>query len=1260
MFFAFALATAQTGVSSVSGTVVDQKGAAIPGATVVLKNKDKGFTRTATTDESGNFNFQSVPPSDYVVEVEAKGFKKSGTSVAALVDNRVSLNITMEVGEIVGDVQVTTSGAEALINNQDASLGNNFQSKQIIQLPLNARNVGDLLSLQPGVTRDGYVAGGRSDQANLTLDGVDVNEQQLGTAFSPVLRVNPDSVEEFRVTTTNANASQGRSSGAQVSFITKSGTNQFHGSLYEFHRNTVTTANDYFNNISGVRRPKLIRNVFGGSIGGPVIKDRVFFFYNYEGRRDARGESVVRTVPLASLGRGEVRFFTNANALVTLTPAQINALTTNGQAGGTAVVDINPTALNILAGAASRYPANDFTVGDGVNTAGFRFNAPLGLRFNAHTARFDWNLTNDGRHIVSVRGNYQHDNFARGAQQFPDTPALNTWSHPLGLTIGHTWTINNNLVNNFRYGLTRLAFSDQGDSTVNAVTFRDVFSDRAYSRTFSRVTPTNNFTDDMSWVRGNHTFQFGTNIRTVRNFRTNLAAAFDNGITNQSFYAGAGAVLTSPVNASLSGMFGFPAGTAVRSDFVRATRTALAAVIGRLSQYGANFNFGLDGRPLNSGAPNVRELATEEYDFYGQDTWKVNQALTLTLGLRYGLSRPVYETQGFQARPSIGLQDYLNRRIEAARRGVNFTDPLDVELAGPANGKPGNYPWDRNNFQPRVAAAWQPKFGEGFWGRLFGKDGASVFRGGFSITNDYFGQALAVNFDANNTLGFSSNQTISANTYNVTTNPAPLLTSLGMAIRGLPGITVPGSITFPRRQPLDGRRRIEGSLDQNLVSPINYSWNFTYSRSLPKGLVIEGSYVARLARNLLGARDVMALNNIVDPRSGQDWYTAAGILEDLRLRNTPLNQIPNLPFFQNLFPAGYVAAAIDGYLIGAPYYSALGLNNTQAAYAMMFGGCADCFGFGSDWTSLQDALDGEFVQDINTAFNPARLFFNRQYGALSAYGTIASSDYHGGTLSLRQRFSGLTWDLNYTFSKSLDDASGLQTSGVFGTAFILNPLRQRDNRAVSDFDVRHIINANAIWEIPIGRGRKFFSGTNKILNAFIGGWDMAGIFRYNSGEIAALGAPFDGNGWATNWNVRSNAVRIANVRSSPSANSGTVPGNAALRVPNIFALPTTAYNSFRSPRPGETGDRNVFRDPSFITLDAGLSKSFNMPWNEKHKAFVRWEVFNVTNTQRFTGLAQFAIGLDPQTASQPQPGFGNFTGIQGTPRVMQFAFRYEF
>ncbi len=1234
-FFGFAIA--QTGSSTINGIVQDAQGNGISGAKVTLKNPSKNFSRDTISDSSGNFLFTVIPPDTYVVEVEATGFKKNVLSdVKALVDNRVTVNVSLEVGQVTEVVNVSASAAENIINTQDASLGNNFVAQQIIQLPLNARNVGNLLSLQPGVTQSGYVAGGRSDQANLTIDGVDANDQQDGTAFSPVIRVSPDTIEEFRVTTVNANSTQGRSSGAQVGFITKSGTNQFHGNLYEYHRNTVTTANNFFNNRSGVDRPKLIRNLFGGSLGGPVVKDRFFFFYNYEGRRDARGGSTVRTVPLASLGRGEVKFFASNGQQITLTAAQINSLTSNGTPTGVPVVDVNPAALAVLAAAAQRYPSNDNTVGDGLNTGGFRFNAPLPVRLGAHTTRLDFKLSE--AHSFFVRGNYQNDTTVTG-QEFPDTPARGNWSHPKAMAIGYIWTASPTLINDFRFGLTRDAFTNLGDASVNAVTFRQTFSDRGYARDFSRVTPVLNFTDNLNWRPSNsHSLDFGTNIRLIRNKRTNFAAAFDNGVMNHSFYSGAGAVLSTPVNASLPTLFPtLPAGTTIRTDWNNNARIALAQVIGRLSQYTAVFNFGLDGKPLSSGSPATREFATEEYDVYGQDVWRLGSDLTLTMGLRYGLSRPVYETQGFQASPNIGLQDYLERRIAAAKQGINYTDPIQILKSGPANDAQDFYPWDKNNFQPRIAAAWNPKFKEGFLAKVFGKDGASTFRGGFAITNDYFGQALAVNFDGNNTLGFQSNLTISANTYNVTTNPAPLFTGLGMDIRSLPRITVPTSLTFPQQQPLDDRRRIEGSLDNNLRSPINYVWNFTYSRLLPGGLAVEASYIGRKARNLLASRDAMALNNITDPKSGQDWYTAAGILQDLRIKNTPISQIPNLPFFDNLYASGSVAVAVDDYL--GTDYAASRYTNTQAAYAAM----ADVLA--TDWTSLQDALD------LGTG---NRLFFNRQYGALSAYGTIGSSDYHGGSLSIRQRFKSLLWDLNYTLSKSMDDASGLQTSGVFGAAFILNPLRQRDNRSVSDFDVRHIVNFNSVWDMPFGKGKTFFGNSNTALDYIVGGWQLGTIARYSSGLPVV--DPFDNNGWATNWNIRSYGVLVRPLESSPTRGTGTA-------APNLFSDTTYAYQSYRSPRAGETGNRNLLRYPGFFSLDFGLYKVFKMPFNENHNLQFRWEVFNATNTQSFTGVTGFSVGLDPYLGGSggvPLPNFANFTGIQGDPRIMQFALRYQF
>ncbi|HET9530105.1 MAG TPA: carboxypeptidase-like regulatory domain-containing protein, partial [Blastocatellia bacterium] len=774
------------------GTVLDPQGKAISGATVSLISTETNAARTTTTKDNGSYTFDLILPGSYRIEAEATGFKKAViTEVRALVDKPTTVDIQLELGSITESVTVSAGAGDVLLNTTDATIGNNFTSTQIVQLPLESRNVVQLLSLQPAVTPDGYVSGSRSDQANITLDGVDVNEQQTGLdpisdeAFASVIRVTPDSIEEFRVTTSTPNASQGRSSGAQVSLVTKSGTNEFRGSAYWAHRNTATTANNFFNNRSidpttgeGIPVPKLIRNLFGGAIGGPIMKDRAFFFYNYEGRRDAAETSVVRTVPLASLGRGEVRFINSSGGITTLTAADINRLFPVG---------VNPAALAVFADAAQRYPANDPTAGDGLNTGGFRFNASTPVRLNTNTAKLDFNLT--ANQSMFIRGNYQQDVFSR-PPQFPDTPSPDFWSHPIGFAVGHIWTPSNTLVNRFTYGLTREAFTSGGDSSENSISFRFVFSPRLFQRELSRTTPVHNFTDDVSYVRGSHNYQFGTNIRLISNNRITFANSFDDAIANPSFYDISGAVLSQPISG-------------IGPGWTSPVRTAVSAVIGRFSQYSGNFNFDRDGSLLPVGVGVGREFATQEYDWYVQDVWKIRPNLTLTYGLRYGLSRPVYETSGLQVKPTTSLSEFFEKRVAGAREGRAVNDLITVDLAGPANDREGYYPWDKNNFQPRVAIAWSPDFKEGILSKLFGTNGASVLRGGFAITNDYFGQQLAVQFDLNSTLGFASNTTIAANTFNVTDRPAPLFTGFGQDVRSFPGINVPANLVFPLITPAD-------------------------------------------------------------------------------------------------------------------------------------------------------------------------------------------------------------------------------------------------------------------------------------------------------------------------------------------------------------------------------------------------------------------------------------------------------------------------
>jgi hypothetical protein len=1208
--------------ASLQGTVTDPQDKVVPGAEITLTNKATSATRATLSGDHGDFLFVQVSPGTYQLKAELSGFRTVlADNLRLAVDTATTLNLKFtELGEVSETVLVT---AERLINKVDATVGNPFNELQIRQLPIESRNVVDLLKLQAGVTQDGYVAGSRSDQSNLTLDGIDVNEQQTGAAFESVLRVTPDSVQEFRVTITNPNANQGRSAGAQVSLVTKSGTNDWHGNALWFHRNTVTTANNFFNNRAldeegkpkAIPRPKLIRNLYGGSIGGPIATDKAFFFFNYEGRKDRKQESVVRTVPLAHLGQGTVKYINTANETVTLTAADIAALYPS--LGG-----VNPNSVAVLAGAAQRYPANDDGAGDGINTGGFRFNAPLPLNWSTYTAKVDFNLSE--KHQVFVRANYQWDNevlwnaVTETAQWFPDTPDPMFWNHPIGVAASHTWSPGSTFLNTFRYGLTRQAFSSQGDSAANSISFREVFQPLYFSRSLTRTTPVHNLVDDVSWIAGRHTWQFGTNIRLVRNERTSFAAAYDRAVANFSWYQQSGAVLTQPIAADLS----------AGSD--RPYRRAISAVIGRLNDYFYNFNFGADGNLLSPGSPSDRAFATEEYELYFQDNWKVVPSLTLTFGLRWGVNTPVYETTGFQVKPTISLGDYFERRKTAAGNGSSVYDPIKVDLAGPRHNKPGWYEQDWNNFAPRISAAWSPSAQSGILRTLLGSKGQTSLRGGFGMMYDRIGSALAVFYDLNNTLGFSSNEQLPANYYNVTTNPAPLFEGFDQNLRGFPGLTTPNSLVFPLEKPSDNARRIESTLDDTLTTPVNYVWNVSWGRELPRGFFVEATYLGRRARDLMAQRDIMALNNLRDPKSGMDWYTAGRQIADLYAADTPIENVAPIAYFENLFPAA--AFGTDWFGYDGP------LTATQQVYALV----TDYNG--PDWTYLQNLLQ---LYGDPVVTNP---FYHPQYGALNAWSTVGRSDYHAFTLSARQRFKSLSADFNYTWSKSMDNASGLQNSAAFGGGFIVNPLLPESSRSVSDFDVAHMINSNWLWELPFGRGHRFLSTLPGVTEAILGGWEFNGIFRWNSG-LPNTADMFDAGYWATNWNLASAGTRLRDPNAKPTKQGDH---------PNLFQDPKYAYQSYRNAYPGETGDRNVLRLDGYVALDFGLGKKFRIPNTEGHSVALRWEVFNATNTQRLgSNLAWYGLGYKPYEG-EPSPDFGKITSIQGSPRVMQFGLRYDF
>ena len=375
------------------GTIIDSSGAAIRGAQIAISSQHKGFGLHRQTDSDGSYEFTQLSPGDYSVTVEAVGFSTQTKSLALMINQPATLNFSLAVQSLTTNVSVSAQASP--LNTADATTGDALAGTAIQAIPVEG-DIPDLLSLQPGIlylglhndqthdSRSGSVLGARSDQNNSTLDGVDNNDQVHGYAFTGVLRSTLDSVEEFRVTTSGFNADAGRSSGAQINILTKSGTNDFHGSLYGRTRDLIPPANDWFNKqaelASGLPNTpgRLDRDAYGGSLGGPVKKDKLFFFATYEGEKINENKQTTLIVPTASLRAGEIKYphtVDGETQIVTLTPSQIASMDPNCTKNGTCPwgAGVDPYSLSVF----KQYPLpNGYVAGDGLNTASYTWSAP--------------------------------------------------------------------------------------------------------------------------------------------------------------------------------------------------------------------------------------------------------------------------------------------------------------------------------------------------------------------------------------------------------------------------------------------------------------------------------------------------------------------------------------------------------------------------------------------------------------------------------------------------------------------------------------------------------------------------------------------------------------------------------------------------------------------------------------------------------------------------------------------------------------------
>jgi hypothetical protein len=1238
-------------VSGVRGVVTDSTGGLVTGATVDLDNPGRGLHFSTTTDDLGSYQFQRVPPATgYTLVFTKVGFRKLTLSDVALgVNVTETRNAALELGDVSQAIEVHAD-SEATLNTTDASIGNNIDTTRLRDLPAQFRNSpAALLGLQPGVTPNtaegetqvGSVTGSRVDQTNIMLDGLDVNDNTIGQAFTMVGNAPIDSIQEFRTVTANDGAEQGRSAGGQVMLVTKSGTNDWHGSAREYHRNTVTAANSFFNNKNGLPRPPLIRNQFGGNVGGKIIRDKLFFFFDYDGLREAASSSNLRTVPLPNLLNGEIAYLNDSGGVSQLSAAQVQALDPQGLGASQAVLGLWK----------NRYPAANTTdAGDGLNTGGFTFTTPTHNVEDDYVSRIDYVINEN--HKIFLRGNLARgtvdDFFNHAIKQFPSDTAVNSrvLQRDYTYVIGYTWNLTSTKINQFGFGVSNQYLNFPflfAPTAPNFYTFNGFVSSpfQNFTNAQSRKVPTPVFRDDFTYIRGKHTMFFGGTFKPIRDHETQITDI-------NSTVIGLGGNTLNLDNSALR-----PGDIDPASDSVALYDAAFAALLGRFASVNTVFDYSRDGQPLPNLTGTRRTYATNESELYAQDVWRIRNDLTVTYGLRWEYHSVPYETHGLEATSSVDFHQFFAQRIANAAQGISgiSAEPFySFDLAGQANHRPGYYHPDYHDFDPRVGIAWNPSFTHGLLGDVFGNRKTSIRLGGgivhdrvFTTLNFILNQASFI-FDSTNTIPFgvpgnpgasftSDPRFVDLNTLPATP-PAPVITRPDTPFvdaGGNPTGTAAGNVSF-------------AAMDQHFKTPYEYTFSLGVQRELPGHLILEADYVGRLGRKLLAQADYSQILNFKDPTSNTFLRQSFGTLEAQIQAGLPGSQVTTQPWFEN-----QMNSAISnnfgqfGVNTCADYAQAVfGVNIptcTRLARALEF----NLFQIGDISDTVQQLL-------ANGLLNP-NVGLSAQVPYNAVLGNYSSSNYNALLLTLKKTFSNnLQFDFDYTLSHSIDNQSTNQRQ-IFGFGGQVCDLQNlRACRASSDFDARHIISANWIYNLPVGRGQHFGRNMSRGLDALVGGWEVTGIWSWHTGFPFSLNT----GSFPVGFTNDSPPLLIGPKSALASHIHTDADGNL-----QFYKDPEAAIGAMGFPEGGNTGSRNSINGPGFTNVDLGILKNFALPWKEGHRLQFRADMFNAFNNVDFAPPSSILFG--PQFGNINAPTqFGRVTGTVNAARVIQFALRYDF
>lgn len=1219
--------------SSITGNVVDVSGAAVPTATVTITNPSTGVKFVTKVSNQGSYRLPNLPPATgYIVTISAPGFADRVFRNVAL---QVGITRTQDAQLAAGSaqtVEVTGGGGEVTLNTTDASVGNNFDPSTLVDLPIqNRQSVAILFALQPGVANSSFT-GARTDQSSVTLDGMDVNDIAAGSVFgggggtivggAPV-----DSVQEFRGVVAGQPTDLGTGSGGQFQLVTKTGTNAFHGDLNEYHRDTSTAANSWFNNKVGTPRPPLIRNQFGGALGGPILKNKAFFFFDFNNSRIIQSANVERVVPLDSFRNGNISYIRNTNAATgaTCTAASRQNTTPNciGQLTPAQVAALDPLKVGESAALFSfinaNYPhANDtaYASADGVNLGGYRFNFAEPDFLYQYVGRVDYNITPSQR--IFGRFNISREDATQSANAFPGvgTGTTNPFQdRSYSYVVSHIWQIGPHKVNQIYYGDTiqKYNFPSLYDPTgTNEFTLGG--STNATANLFGpfngygsqkRRVPIPELRDDFNLQIGTHNVSFGGTFKFIK---TNSQLINDFNFVTLGI-GGKNFSLDSSVRPTVANGFGSSAIRTAGTTSSAVYDAAYALALGRIASVGSNYNYNNAGNATPQGQGTIRGYRYYQTELYVGDTWKINRQFTLDYGLRYQLYSVPYEVHGDQSTQNQLFDTYFNARRTQSASGLSgpATVPLiTYNLGGKANSAAPLYNPSYKDFAPRFGFAYNPAYLP-----------KTVVNGSFSLVFDRT-VINAVNFiqDQSSYLFQNSANTLFGG-----------VGATGALGTGNPRIGANLAFNNPNTPPVitrpltpftdaSGPYGLADSQFNTIVDPTlrdPYSMLFTagVQQELPGRLLLKINYAGRLGRRLLAQADASQLVDFTDPASGQTMSQAfANLTRQARAGQAFTPQ----PWFENQTGAGQTVAFANA-------NSNLVANGDFADYIQAL------------------AANGYLADNVGMASQFAENTFLTNKG---------TSTYHGLLVTVSKNLSkGLQFDFNYTWSHSMDNVSANANYIAANNAanFVCDAVNPHTCFANSDFDVTTVINSNFIYQLPFGRGTMFAAHAPGWVNEIVGGWSVSAIPTWRSGLALTTQSNAYVAGYANNAPAFFNGNRKdveAHPYKDPATNTVYLFGNAAAN--------TQAQSEFSGPVGLAFGSRNNLRGPSAFGMDAGLAKVFALLPEGRLNLKFRADFFNVLNHPYFN-----LPNTDITSGS-----FGQITSTGSTARVGQFSLRLEF